>query len=251
METGKFFFSYAHADSEFVLKLAKDLRSIGTNLWLDQLDIPGGARWDDVVEEALHASPCLLVVLSPASVASNNVKDEISFGIENGKTILPILYKNCDIPFRLKRLQYIDFRVGYNDGFKRLVQALKPVDQLPTPPSVKDIPETRGPSESEGGKREEAVVDDSLKAINLTKNLTNIDRVQRTLDASIFPPKQLYEHLVSTDLKEDIDISSIRILVVDDEPFLVELMRELFAKGGAAATTAGNSDEALTNQSLV
>jgi TIR domain len=79
----KFFLSYARADSEFVLKLAEDLRSNGIDVWLDQLDIPGGARWDDAVEEALHAAPCLLVVLSPTSVASNNVKDEISFGIEN------------------------------------------------------------------------------------------------------------------------------------------------------------------------
>jgi hypothetical protein len=119
---------------------------------LDQLDIPLGARWDRAVEEALHASPCLLVVLSPASVASDNVMDEVSLGLETDKRIVPILFKDCDIPFRLKRFQYIDFRPGYDDGFKRLVQALNPVDQLPTPPSVKPIPETRRPSESEGGE---------------------------------------------------------------------------------------------------
>ena len=154
METGKFFFSYARADSEFVLKLAADLRSNGTNVWLDRLDIPGGARWDRAVEEALHASPCLLVVLSPASVASNNVMDEVSFGLENEKRIVPILFKDCPIPFRLKRLQYIDFRAGYDEGFARLVQALKPVDQLPTPPSVGPIPETRRPSGSESGENQ-------------------------------------------------------------------------------------------------
>ena len=153
METGKVFFSYARSDSEFVLKLADDLRSTGTNLWLDQLDIPGGTRWDDAVEEALHASPCLLVVLSPASVTSDNVKDEISFGLETHKTIVPILYRDCDIPFRLKRLQYIDFTVGYDSGFKRLVQTLKQGDQLPIRPSVKFIPDTRVPSEQEETKQ--------------------------------------------------------------------------------------------------
>ena len=131
---GKFFFSYARADSEFVLKLAGDLRTTGTNLWLDQLDIPGGVRWDDAVQEALHACPCLLVVLSPASIASNNVMDEVSFGLETDKRIVPILFKDCAIPFRLKRLHYIDFRVGYDDGFKRLIQTLKTVNQLQTLP---------------------------------------------------------------------------------------------------------------------
>lgn len=46
MITSKIFFSYTRANSEFVLRLAKDLRASGVELWLDQLDIPAGARWD-------------------------------------------------------------------------------------------------------------------------------------------------------------------------------------------------------------
>ena len=125
VETGKFFFSYASADKEFVLKLAEDLRSKGINLWVDRLDIPAGHRWDRAVQEALKASPCLLVVLSPASVTSDNVMDEVSFGLETHKRIVPILHKECDIPFRLRRLQYVDLSVGYDNGFKRLLQELK------------------------------------------------------------------------------------------------------------------------------
>ena len=165
METGKFFFSYGRADAEFVLKLAADLRSIGTNLWLDPLDIPGGARWDHAVEEALKASPCLLVVLSPASVTSHNVMDEVSFGLERDKTIVPILYRDCDIPFRLKRLQYVDFTVDYDSGFKRLVQTLKPVDQLPTRQSVTSVTEARRPSEEEETKQVSRLNADELTAI--------------------------------------------------------------------------------------
>jgi hypothetical protein len=47
-EMPRIFFSYARADSEFVLKLAKDLRSAGANLWVDQLDIQGSDLWDRV-----------------------------------------------------------------------------------------------------------------------------------------------------------------------------------------------------------
>ena len=38
------FFSYSRTDSEFVLKLAKDLRKAGANIWLDQLDIKAGSH---------------------------------------------------------------------------------------------------------------------------------------------------------------------------------------------------------------
>lgn len=118
------FISYARADSEFALKLAKDLRSAGANLWLDQLDLSAGDRWDIAVEKALKDCACLLVVLSPTSVNSNNVMDEVSFALENHKKVVPVLYRRCDIPFRIQRLQYIDLTAAYNDGFTQLLRAL-------------------------------------------------------------------------------------------------------------------------------
>ena len=83
----KIFCSYSRVDTGFVLKLANDLRSAGVSLWIDQLDIPPGARWDSAVENALMASSCLLVVLSSASVVSQNVMDEVAFALENQKKI--------------------------------------------------------------------------------------------------------------------------------------------------------------------
>jgi hypothetical protein len=124
------FFSYARSDSEFVLKVAKALRNEGRRIWVDQLDIPKGGRWDDEVEKALKASSCLLVVLSPSSTQSQNVLDEVSFALEGKKVVLPILLQSGSIPFRLKRLQYIDFTGDYDDAYRQLTMAL---DVLSTP----------------------------------------------------------------------------------------------------------------------
>ena len=63
------FFSYSRDDSDFVLRLAEDLKHAGANVWLDQLDIAPGRRWARAVEDALTNCPRLLVVLSPSSVA--------------------------------------------------------------------------------------------------------------------------------------------------------------------------------------
>jgi hypothetical protein len=128
----RIFFSYARADAEFVLKLANDLRSAGINLWIDQLDIPPGDRWDSAVESALVASPCLLVVLSPASVVSQNVMDEVAFALGSNKKVVPVLHRRCDIPFRIQRLQYIDFTTTYHDGFTQLLKALNVVQPSQT-----------------------------------------------------------------------------------------------------------------------
>jgi TIR domain/Sel1 repeat len=118
------FFSYSRADSEFALKLAEDLRAAGANVWMDQLDIEPGTPWDRAVEEALTRSPCMLVILSSVSVNSNNVSDEVSFALSKRKRIIPVLYRDCEVPFRLARLQHIDFRADYAPGLKALVKAL-------------------------------------------------------------------------------------------------------------------------------
>jgi TIR domain len=123
-ERPKVFVSYARSDSQFVLKLARDLREAGANLWVDQFDIPLGARWDRSVQAALNACPGFLVILSPSAVDSENVMDEVSFALSKNKKIVPVLYQNCDIPLRLTRLQYIDFTVDYDTGFPKLCKEL-------------------------------------------------------------------------------------------------------------------------------
>lgn len=103
------FISYSRVNSDFAVSIAKDLKNAGFDIWLDQIDIPTGSRWDDEIEKALETSDTFLIVLSPESIQSQNVKDEIGYAIDAGKQILPVVIKNCKVPFRLRRFQYVDF----------------------------------------------------------------------------------------------------------------------------------------------
>jgi len=118
------FFSYSRDDSEFALQLAADLKTGGANVWLDQLDIEPGQRWARSVQEALTSSLRLLVILSPSSVTSTNVEDEVTFALEEHKTVIPVLYRDCKIPFQLRPFQYIDFRTDYARGLKVMLKTL-------------------------------------------------------------------------------------------------------------------------------
>jgi hypothetical protein len=118
------FLSYARADADFVLPLAKDLREGGAGVWIDQLDIAPGQRWDRAIEDALAKCAQLLVILSPAAVESTNVMDEVSLALEDGKTVVPVLHRKCKIPFRLRRLQYVDLTLNYEAGLDRLLATL-------------------------------------------------------------------------------------------------------------------------------
>lgn len=119
------FISYSRDDSEFVLSLAKVLRESGVSIWLDQWDIPPGANWDDSVEQALRDCTSMLVIWSKSSVKSQNVKDEVGYAHSNDKTIIPVYLENCDIPFRWRRKQRIDFRRNPKKGVQDLIKTLK------------------------------------------------------------------------------------------------------------------------------
>ena len=137
IQTQLAFFSYSRKDSEFALRLAKDLRASGVKIWLDQLDISAGQLWDRAVEAALENSPRLLVILSPFSVESTNVMNEVNAALEDGKTVIPLLYRECRIPFRLRRVQYVDFRMDYDSGFSGLLKTFE-ADQPDVPEPAKE-----------------------------------------------------------------------------------------------------------------
>jgi hypothetical protein len=118
------FFSYSREDSEFALRLAADLKAAGSDVWIDQIDIGPGELWDRKVQSALESCPCLLLILSPASVNSNNVLDEVSYALDKQKTLIPILHRDCDIPFRIRRFQHLDFRTDYDHMLAELRKCL-------------------------------------------------------------------------------------------------------------------------------
>jgi maltose alpha-D-glucosyltransferase/alpha-amylase len=135
------FISYAREDAEFALRLAEDLKDAGAAAWLDQLDILPGDLWDIAVERALKDCPRMLVILSPASVTSTNVLDEVSYALQKKKTVIPLLYRDAEIPFRLHRIQHIDFRSDYARRLKTLLKVLITAISLAPPatePTVED-----------------------------------------------------------------------------------------------------------------
>ena len=119
------FISYSRVHSDFALHLAKDLKAAGLDIWLDQLDIPTGARWDDEIQKALDQSGIFLIILSPESIQSQNVKDELGYAIDAGKHILPVVIEPCNVPFRLRRFQYVDFtNKSYPDSLAEIQHLL-------------------------------------------------------------------------------------------------------------------------------
>lgn len=119
-----FFLSYSRSDERVALRLAKDLRASGVSMWVDQLDIRPSEHWDRAIERAVSGCKGLVVILSPRSVASDNVADEISFAIDSGKSVLPVMIERCTLPLRLTRMQVVDATANYERALKQCLDEL-------------------------------------------------------------------------------------------------------------------------------
>lgn len=121
------FISYARKDQDFVLRLGEKLKERTVSVWLDQWNIPAGGDWDQVIDSALHECNRFLIILSPAAVASRQVRGELQTALDENKVVVPLLYKRCSIPRVLRLIQHIDFTgADLNDEFAldQVVRAL-------------------------------------------------------------------------------------------------------------------------------
>ena len=118
-ESVSFFLSYSRSDERVALRLAKDLRERGIPMWVDQVDIRPSEHWDRAIEQAVASCRGIVVILSPRSIASDNVMDEISYAIDSGKSVLPVMIEKCTLPLRLTRKQVIDATGNYDQALRQ------------------------------------------------------------------------------------------------------------------------------------
>jgi TIR domain-containing protein len=100
------FVSYASADRDRARAVAQALTEHGWSVWWDRT-IPPGKQFDEVIEEALDAARCVIVLWSKASVASTWVKTEAAEAMRR-KILVPVLIEDVKIPLEFRRLQAAD-----------------------------------------------------------------------------------------------------------------------------------------------
>jgi hypothetical protein len=124
-DPGNIFVSYSRVDLAWVDKLVRKLEVAGLKVWLDVHELHAGKPWDSEIGDALQGMGVLMVVLSPDSVKSRNVLDEINFALNKNRIVVPVLYRPCDVPYRVERLQRVDFTGNDDAAFPGLVEILK------------------------------------------------------------------------------------------------------------------------------
>ncbi|MHB8646217.1 MAG: AAA family ATPase [Thermomicrobiales bacterium] len=106
------FVSYASADRDRVMPVVETLRHAGVAVWLDQHDIAGGTDYAREIAEGIEGCAALVLMSTPASLASRNVRQEIALGWKFERPYLPLLLEPVTIPkeiaYWLETAQWIE-----------------------------------------------------------------------------------------------------------------------------------------------
>jgi hypothetical protein len=130
----KVFISYAHDDVEYALYLYNALKNCGVDVWMDLFDIPPGTQnWDRIIHAALRECSHLTLIHTQNSFDSDEVWSEWRQFLRYGKTVIPLITENVELPFRLNSVQFVDFyTTPFEEAFNKLLDAI--LVRFPTPP---------------------------------------------------------------------------------------------------------------------
>jgi hypothetical protein len=152
------FISYSTKDEEFAKRLHSKMRDNNIRVWFANEDLKGGHKLHEQIDEAIRVYDKLILVLSPQSINSKWVRDEVrrtrKAELTGGRRkFFPITlmdYKKLtdwecidpetgtDLAAEIREYYIPDFRLWKNHNafeaaFAKLLEGLKAVDEPPAP----------------------------------------------------------------------------------------------------------------------
>lgn len=124
------FVSYSSEDKETVDSICQVLEENAVKCWYAPRNVPIGADWDASIMEALAASNVMVLVWSPHSDQSKQVKREVALALDEMEvTVIPYRIKPIEeskLRFFLSGIQWFDATIQPREvSLKRLVQQVK------------------------------------------------------------------------------------------------------------------------------
>ena len=120
------FLSYSRADRAVAEQVVRGLRGLGIDAWWDE-DMPG-VDWQDELARQINELAAVIVLWTPASISSKNVKDEARLG-QHTEKLVNILRGVTSPPFPFDRVNGLPLdgwtgREPHN-GWTRLVKTIE------------------------------------------------------------------------------------------------------------------------------
>jgi hypothetical protein len=104
------FLSYHSGDADWVETLKTALESKGIRVWIDSEQIRPGDLFPGALARAIGSVRCVVLVLSPGSVASAWVEEEFNLALARRCRVIPTLIDDVEPPGFIQGRSWVDFR---------------------------------------------------------------------------------------------------------------------------------------------
>ncbi|HEX6034860.1 MAG TPA: TIR domain-containing protein [Anaerolineales bacterium] len=126
---GRVFISYSRRDTEIVDSIVQAMKQAGLDVWIDRQDIQAGNTWRVQIVQAIDTCTAFVLMLSPSSAASDNVRKEIDLAQDSGRMIFPIMLEPVRLPaeirYQLAGLQFINVQMlGLEKAVHQLISTV-------------------------------------------------------------------------------------------------------------------------------
>ena len=124
------FVSYSRKDRKTVDHIVARLIEDGLEVWIDREEITGGELWRESIVKAIDNAYAFILMLSPDSVASDNVRKEIDLADgAKKKFFVPVLLKAVKLPaklrYQLAGIQWVEYYRTPEKKYAELVKVLR------------------------------------------------------------------------------------------------------------------------------
>ena len=125
----KVFLSYAERDDKPAQALRTELEKGGFEVWDPAARLTPGDNWALEEGKALKEAEAIVVLLSPAALASDHVKREIDYALGEPRfkdRLIPVVVRPVkEIPWILETLRVVRIDADPERGSRQVVEALK------------------------------------------------------------------------------------------------------------------------------
>jgi hypothetical protein len=125
----KVFLSHSQEDSEVARALATRLAHAGFDLWDPTEALFPGDNWALRIGQELQDSEAMIVLISPNSMKSESVRQEIEYALGSARykgRLLPVIIKPAkEMPWILKRFPAVRIGTDFEEAVRQIADHIK------------------------------------------------------------------------------------------------------------------------------
>jgi sugar/nucleoside kinase (ribokinase family) len=118
------FASHSRKDKALVQRFIKMFEDIDVTFWVDEIEIHLGGEIRQAIESGIRSCDIFLIFVTPDSLASNWVQDELAWAKTHGVRVIPVVLANCELPPEIRSMRCLTVMDGWSVAYEHLLLEL-------------------------------------------------------------------------------------------------------------------------------